>query len=45
MGTTILPFHFYCHTVAANNIGERYFKCKKFVHCVHVHPKTDFLKK
>jgi len=43
MGTIILPLHIYCHTVAANNIGEKHFKCKKFVH--YVHPKIDFLKK
>jgi hypothetical protein len=42
MGTIILPLHIYCHTVAANNIEEKYFKYKKFVH--YVHTKTDFLK-
>lgn len=43
MGTIILPLHIYCHTVAANNTGEKYFKCKRFVH--YVNPKIDFLKK
>lgn len=43
MGTIILPFHIYCHTVVANNIGEKYFKCRIFVHYVHL--KIHFLKK
>ena len=43
MGTVILPLHIYCHTVLANNIGEKYFKCRKVVHYVHL--KIHFLKK
>ena len=43
MGTIILPLPIYCQTVAANNIGEKYFKCKEFVH--YVNTKIDFLKK